>query len=473
MATDSPQTARISIYSELLRNIRQVSVAATLPSPSNSATTRAAITADGRAIRVSHSCGISTSDVELGLPAPVQIGPVPSATSSSAAGDGGVGLGGVQRPPVQILPVRSGVTTLTWRLPIGAGQGAILASARAVAGHEDDSAVPWPASDLRAGEPVRCRACGAVLVSVRAIEMWKDLPSENWAEMMEFWHCHKPGEEGHGHAHGHGREGHGQKTEERSSRDDADPAKTNGGSNAKSLGSRGYGANSTIIAQQGIGFVDVMSFLLSEADCKGILYSLASGVMSSRPGDLMEKEDGLKPFSTRLSCASCAAQLGYYNYRNAAVTLFKWQVSFAATGSRQPSVPECLSATLIATIFRTGCSKSILVPVLDANPTSTQQAALLHLWVLNSNLHYTSSDDPDSSGGKALPALKVLYRTVPRQEADALLDAVTSDVQEVNLPVAAIMATQTALEAGNALLPPTERVFRGWNVGLLRRWEAT
>lgn len=22
--------------------------------------------------------------------------------------------------------------------------------------------------------------------------MWKDLPSGNWADMMDFWHCHKP-----------------------------------------------------------------------------------------------------------------------------------------------------------------------------------------------------------------------------------------------------------------------------------------
>ena len=24
------------------------------------------------------------------------------------------------------------------------------------------------------------------------VRSWKDLPSENWAEMMDFWHCHRP-----------------------------------------------------------------------------------------------------------------------------------------------------------------------------------------------------------------------------------------------------------------------------------------
>jgi hypothetical protein len=66
------------------------------------------------------------------------------------------------------------------------------------------------------------------------IKAWKDLPSENWAEMMEFWHCHKP-EDDHGKDHEH-------------------------------LTSKGYGARSMIGAQLGVGFVDLTSFLFSESD---------------------------------------------------------------------------------------------------------------------------------------------------------------------------------------------------------------
>jgi hypothetical protein len=74
------------------------------------------------------------------------------------------------------------------------------------------------------------------------LKTWKDLPSENWAEMMEFWHCHKPHD-------------HDAKDED-------------------SLGKKGYGASSAIAAQPSVGLVDQTSFLVSEVDCTGLLVSL-------------------------------------------------------------------------------------------------------------------------------------------------------------------------------------------------------
>ena len=94
-------------------------------------------------------------------------------------------------------------------------------------------AAPWSALVLRPGASVLCRKCKAVIVEQDNLKEWKDLPSENWAEMMEFWHCHKPD-----HAHAHN----------------------------ESLASRGYGANSRISAQDGVGFVNLTSFLLSKKD---------------------------------------------------------------------------------------------------------------------------------------------------------------------------------------------------------------
>jgi hypothetical protein len=75
----------------------------------------------------------------------------------------------------------------------------------------------------------------STIVEAGTLQVWKDLPSENWAEMMEFWHCHKP----HEHKHGN---------------DDDD------------LTNRGYGASSRIAAQSSVGFVDLTSFLLAESD---------------------------------------------------------------------------------------------------------------------------------------------------------------------------------------------------------------
>lgn len=56
--------------------------------------------------------------------------------------------------------------------------------------------------------------------------------------MMDLWHCHKPNEHDHG---------------------DGDAIST-----------RGYSASSKLVSKSETGFVDVMSFLLMQADCTGV-----------------------------------------------------------------------------------------------------------------------------------------------------------------------------------------------------------
>jgi hypothetical protein len=52
-----------------------------------------------------------------------------------------------------------------------------------------------------------------------------------------------------------------------------------------------------------------------------------------------------------------------------------------------------------------------------------------------------------------------------------MLEAVTCDSLEINLPAQALDEVIQHLDGSNALLPPTERVFKEWKVGLLTRWE--
>lgn len=68
-------------------------------------------------------------------------------------------------------------------------------------------------------------------------------------------------------------------------------------------------------------------------------------------------------------------------------------------------------------------------------------------------------------------AMKLLYRTVGRAEADSMLEDVNSDVQEVNLPEEDVDVVVEALRESNALLPGSERRYREWEVGMLRLWE--
>lgn len=179
--------------------------------------------------------------------------------------------GGYELP----APPRSGDGKVaTWRLPLlddGRGPG------------EAGSGVPWEAKDLGPGSEVSCRKCRASLVGKDGVTEWKDLPAEGWAEMMEFWHCHKPGEE---HGHGHGQEeGDGAVVGEQRKADE------------QSLASRGYGAASSISAQKGVGFVDLTTFLFEEGDCQGItvsLYSDCSREHSAMHSCENEKQLGIK-----------------------------------------------------------------------------------------------------------------------------------------------------------------------------------
>lgn len=51
---------------------------------------------------------------------------------------------------------------------------------------------PWSANDLSPNTQLRCRACETGLLTNEIPLEFKDLPSEHWAEMMDMWHCHRP-----------------------------------------------------------------------------------------------------------------------------------------------------------------------------------------------------------------------------------------------------------------------------------------
>lgn len=201
------------LYAELHPNIRQISLAASLSSASNPST-RIAISADCKTVELRHG----SSAHQLILPAKASFGGV-------------------------VLPIQErqqGSSTLTWRIPPDLSS---LPTSR------ETEALPWSSLDLTSLSEVTCRQCSSIVVPHDIIRTWKDLPSENWAEMMEFWHCHKP----YNHEHHKGKDG---KADERT------------------LASRGYGASSAISAQEGIGLIDLTAFLFSETDCQNIVVSL-------------------------------------------------------------------------------------------------------------------------------------------------------------------------------------------------------
>ena len=217
----------ITMYAELLLNIRTVTLFASLRTDRDHET-RAELSADGEAVTISHE----GQKASIRLPSKIK-------------GGGDAGL---------FLPAEPRGKELTLRLQMEEKEGMELIEGGEVEGMMGGkgNVVPWDAVGLNGMGDVKvgCKSCGHSLVRTRAVREWRDLPSENWAEMMDFWHCHKPDEHhlhGEGHGHGHGEE----------------------------VGGKGYAAGNKLRAIRGVGFVDVVSLLVERGDCSGVRVSFS------------------------------------------------------------------------------------------------------------------------------------------------------------------------------------------------------
>jgi HECT-like Ubiquitin-conjugating enzyme (E2)-binding len=202
----------IELYAELLSNIRTVTFVATLQTEHNDET-KVELSADGSTITVSHEGESAT----INLP-------------TRMSGGGTAGL---------VLPPRPS-KDLTLRLALEEKAPGLLKFQNG-----NENLTPWPASSFEKSE-VLCRQCGASLLKPNRVRDWRDLPSEDWADMMDFWHCHKPHEESHEHEH------------------------------HEVSQIKGYGSANRLQSVCGVGFVGLSIILVSEQDCHNLRVSFPS-----------------------------------------------------------------------------------------------------------------------------------------------------------------------------------------------------
>ncbi|KAI9698347.1 MAG: hypothetical protein M1820_007509 [Bogoriella megaspora] len=195
------------LYAELLLNIRSITFFASLQTEHNHET-RVELSADNETIALSHE----GSQASIRLPTKV-------------AGGGAATL---TLPPAPSKDI-------TLRLQLEEKEDGLLR----IADQESGNITPWAADTLSENATLSCCTCTQPFLLPRRVSTWKDLPSENWAEMMDFWHCHKPNQ----------------------------PVSD---SNGNSTSTKGYSASNKLRAIAGIGFVDITQFLLAAGDCIGI-----------------------------------------------------------------------------------------------------------------------------------------------------------------------------------------------------------
>lgn len=207
---DSALAPRIHLYAEHLQNIRTLSIQASLATHSNTETT-AVLAADGTSLSLTHEG--ETASIRLPISVP----------------------GDHNDATLHIPPAPS--KELSFRLSLEEKPGSNLLGDRA---SSNSHVLPWTGADLTPETEICCAACESALVQRGSVKQWKDLPSENWAEMMDFWHCHKPDVP---HEHDH----------------DAD-----GGAD------RGIGANSKLAIKPGVAMVGPLDLLFALENCQNV-----------------------------------------------------------------------------------------------------------------------------------------------------------------------------------------------------------
>lgn len=193
----------LSIYAELLLNIRQVTVYVTLQSIYNG-NTKIELSSNRKLISITQDGEYAVIDL------PCQVAENASLNLPST--------------PAKELSFRLQVTEDRNTAPKATPTG--------------ENEIPWSASSMTSETQLGCRSCQRLIVGA-SVKAWKALPSENWAEMMDFWHCHKP--------------------------DDEEPRQ-----HVSQAESKGYAASSRLGPTAGTGLVDVDAFVLLRDDCVSI-----------------------------------------------------------------------------------------------------------------------------------------------------------------------------------------------------------
>ncbi|KAJ8104581.1 hypothetical protein OPT61_g10681 [Boeremia exigua] len=286
--------------------------------------------------------------------------------------------------------------------------------------------VPWDGVALgkQEGVEARCKNCEGVVLQRDAVREWKDLPNENWAEMMDFWHCHKPDEQ---QAHDVG-------------------------------GQKGYAAGNQLKAAQGVGFVDLTGFLFKEQDCMGAKIS---------PDE--EHTD------TAVVCKHCGHMLGKQDTAADGWRIWKWCLSISCGPPETPvystySVQKWISARLLYLIDNVGVRKfHIHPPSSSSTSTPPSPTPSLLVWVFTPDLMFSSSI-PRPHRTDPTRALKCFFQKQtwrPLQPGEPE----SATIEDVEFPRELYEELESSLDESQGVLPATARKFKEWEVGLLERFD--
>ena len=244
--SSSNEDDSIYLHAELLPNIRQITLYVSLPHALTSVQPTIQLSESRKAVTVSLPEPFQDVVETIKLPARVSDGSRRALTTNP-------------KPTIMHNPFQPNGPShdYSFRMLIDAKETALAPRDEIM-----DDYVPWTAADMSPSTRIRCRSCDTTFLNPEIglnipekenkapkIWAWKDLPSGNWAEMMDFWHCHKPD------------------PHEGDAKSEATAALKIEEQNAEV---KGYGASSRVEAIPGTILIDTATFLLTTSDCVGL-----------------------------------------------------------------------------------------------------------------------------------------------------------------------------------------------------------
>ncbi|KAI5370060.1 Putative ubiquitin-conjugating enzyme E2-binding protein [Septoria linicola] len=376
----------IHLYAEHLLNIRAISIQAALSTASNKET-RATLSSDGSLVTLSHEGETASIKLPISIP------------------------GGHNAAPLTIPAAPTKDLSFRVQLQQKSDSSGLLTNGV----QQDDNIVPWSATSLTTDARFSCVHCRQTLLESGTVRIWKDLPSENWAEMMDFWHCHRPHVPDQNH---------------------------------QTL-AKGYSADSTLALAPGVGMVDPVDFVLAREDCPNLQISFA--------------RDGQGVEASQLECNSCHTILGHI-HTSGGYKLRKLHLALSSSstqGHESFAVEKWWSCLLLSSIECQGVRK------FTAQSTGGSSQGL-KLWVFSPDMTVSTSAGNIT---EPLRASKVFWQDcdIASQDIGALNRQMLAE-GELELPPDEMAELRDKLKSSAELLPENARKFQNWKVAILPRF---
>lgn len=265
-----------------------------------------------------------------------------------------------------------------------------------------------------------CLNCQCELFSCRDISQWKSLPSETWAEMMDFWHCHKPSV-----------------------------------SDEKASSFNPSYAISSFHAYPSTALVGLSYILFHPSHCKS-------------PQAFIIKENIPGAKHSMICCAKCLSWMGFKESSDT-YKIYKWSIQLQSSLQQPLNYPGYfyISSTIEELISSHAIYTFSLLPEDYSNEKQELEAMDTEkalIWIFNPDFRFCTN----STKGDVDRGFKVFYST--DLKAIPNLKRMRGDVEQLFFPQNIIDNLLQHLDQNSKLYPEdSQSVGKDWKVSILKR----